>query len=368
MNISCDKSILNNAVTGVCKAVTSKSALPVLEGILLKAEGFNLTLTGYDFELAIVTTIPVNVKKPGEIVIPAKLFADMVRKFICDEIDIIVDENNNVVVKGGITQYTLVGIDATEYPALPNPEVENTAVIPSEMLCEVINTSIYAVATDDKRPAHTGELFCFSENALRVVALDGFRLAILDRQIECSKDINIIIPQKTLLELVKLISEDETDIKISANRRFIMFSNNKYTVISRLIEGDFLDYNNVIPKEFSTKVIVNTKSFIDVIERASLIITERLKNPLRINFTDDNNIIVNCKTATVSVVDELNAEIIGDAVEVGFNNRYLLDALKNSGCENVVFEINGALSPVAIKPEEGDKFFFLVLPVRFKNN
>ncbi len=367
MNISCDKALLNQAVTGVCKAVTSKSALPVLEGILLKADGFNLTLTGYDFELAIVTTIPVNVKKPGEIVIPAKLFADMVRKFICDEIDIIVDdENNNVIVKGGITQYTLIGIDASEFPALPNPEVENTAVIPSEMLCELVNTSIYAVATDDKRPAHTGELFCFSENNLRVVALDGFRLAILDREIECSKELNIIIPQKTLVELIKLISEDETDIKISANRRFITFSNDKYTVISRLIEGDFLDYNNVIPKEHTTKVVINTKSFIDVIDRASLIITERLKNPLRINFTDENNIVVTCKTATATVVDEISADITGDAVEVGFNNRYLLDALRNAGCENVVFEINGALSPVAIKPEEGNKFFFLVLPVRFK--
>ncbi len=367
MNIKCDKYLLNDAVAGVSKAITSKSAIPVLEGIHLKAEGFQLTLTGYDFEMAIITTIECDVKTQGEIVISAKLFGDIIRKIPGEEIEINVDDNNNVTIKSGITQYTLMGIDPSEYPALPKPDVEKTVEIEPAILCDMVNTTIFAVATDDKRPAHTGELFCFTKNNLKLVALDGLRLAITEREIICDKEINIIIPQKTLHEVIKLVSEDETPVQIMANKRFVMFSNSKYTIIRRLIEGEFLDYENVIPKSVITEIVVDTKEFIDVIERASLMITERLKNPLRILFDTSNNIHVNCKTSLGSVTDEISAQVTGENVEIGFNNRYLMDALRYSGKEKVKFLINGALSPVIIKPEDDDKFLFLVLPVRFKN-
>ena len=226
---------------------------------------------------------------------------------------------------------------------------------------------IYAVSQDDKKPAHTGELFVIEPGSLTIVALDGYRLAIIQREVECTRDIRIIIPAKTLQELLKIMGGADDDVKIDANRRYVVFTSNGYTIMSRLIEGDFLNYESVIPKDRKTRVTVECKSFIDTIERASLIITERLKNPLRISFAEDR-VTVRCQTPLGKVVDEFApVSMEGDAVEIGFNNRYLLDALRFSKCEKMVLEINGPLSPVKLLPEDGKDFIYLVLPVRFKN-
>ena len=231
----------------------------------------------------------------------------------------------------------------------------------------MIEKTIYAVSQDDKKPAHTGELFVIEPGSLTVVALDGYRLAIIQRDVECTRDIRIIIPSKTLQELLKIMGGADEDVKIDANRRYVVFTTNGYTIMSRLIEGDFLNYESVIPKDKKTRITVDCKTFIDTIERASLIITERLKNPLRISFTE-NKITVRCQTPLGKVVDEFApVEMTGDPVEIGFNNRYLLDALRYSKCEKMVLEINGPLSPVKILPENGKDFIYLVLPVRFKN-
>ena len=235
------------------------------------------------------------------------------------------------------------------------------------MLREMIEKTIYAVSQDDKKPAHTGELFVIEPGSLTIVALDGYRLAIIQRDVECTRDIRIIIPAKTLQELLKIMGGADDDVKIDANRRYVVFTSNGYTIMSRLIEGDFLNYESVIPKDRKTRVTVECKNFIDTIERASLIITDRLKNPLRISFTE-NKITVRCHTPLGKVVDEFApVSMEGDAVEIGFNNRYLLDALRFSKCEKMVLEINGPLSPVKLLPEDGKDFIYLVLPVRFKN-
>ena len=235
------------------------------------------------------------------------------------------------------------------------------------MLREMIAKTIYAVSQDDKKPAHTGELFVIEPGSLTIVALDGYRLAIIQRDVECTRDIRIIIPAKTLQELLKIMGGADDDVKIDANRRYVVFTSNGYTIMSRLIEGDFLNYESVIPKDRKTRVTVECKNFIDTIERASLIITERLKNPLRISFAEDR-VTVRCQTPLGKVVDEFApVSMEGDAVEIGFNNRYLLDALRFSKCEKMVLEINGPLSPVKLLPEDGKDFIYLVLPVRFKN-
>ena len=166
------------------------------------------------------------------------------------------------------------------------------------------------------------------------------------------------------------MGDDENDtVTIDANRRYAVFHTKQYTIMSRLIEGDFLNYESVIPQGASTTATIECRNFIDTIERASLIITERLKNPLRITFNQaENKVLVRCQTNLGRVQDEFDAKIDGNTVEIGFNNRYLLDALRNSKAERVIFQMNGALSPIKILPEEGDDFTYLVLPVRFKND
>ena len=354
MNIICDKTLLSAAIDGVSKAVTLRSTIPVLEGILLKAEGFQLTLTGYDLEMGIVTTIDANVKEPGEVVLNAKLLSSMVSRMPSGQIN--------------IQSAEIQSMNPTDFPELPNTGAEETLNIKTGVLRDMIERTLYAVSQDEKKPAHTGELFEISPDKLTVVALDGYRLAIVERPVEAIKEIRIIVPSKTMNEVSHLLAnDDEETVHISANRRYVVFTTAGYTIMSRLIEGEFLNYHNVIPNGSRTSVVLDTKEFIETIERASLIITERLKNPLRISFTE-GKVVVRCQTNLGRVVDEFNAQCEGDEVEIGFNNRYLLDALRNARTEQVKLEISGPLSPVKVLPTEGSDFLYLVLPVRFKND
>lgn len=366
MKLICDRTLLANAIAGVSKAVTQRSSIPVLEGILMKAEGFSLTLTGYDLEMGITTTIEANVLEPGDAVLPAKLLGDMVRRLPSEEVEINAQDSGATTIKGGITEFDIMGLNPGDFPDLPNPGADRTLDMDTADLQEMVDTTLFAVSTDDKKPAHTGALFSITPEKLTVVALDGYRLAIIEKPVQATKEIDIIIPAKTLSEVVKLFGEADEVVHISANRRFVVFATQSYTVISRLIEGEFLDYRRVIPEGYKTRVTVDVRDFATTIERASLIITERLKNPLRVMF--DDHITVRCQTTLGKVVDELAAQVEGDPVEIGFNNRYLLDALRYSRCDKLVFELSGPLSPVKVLPKDGGDFLFLVLPVRFKND
>lgn len=369
MNIVCDKSSLSNAIDGVSKAVTPRSTIPVLQGILLKADGFQLTLTGYDLEMSITKTIEANVRQPGEIVLNAKLLSDMVHRMPAGDIYISVDDTGKATIQGGVARFEIQTMYAGDYPDLPNTGAEErTLTLKAGTLREMIEKTLYAVSQDDKKPAHTGELFEIWPDKLTVVALDGYRLAIVERPVEATKDIRIIIPAKTMTEVLHLLPGDaEEDVHLFANRRYAVFKTGGYTIVSRLIEGEFLNYKNVIPAGHRTLAVVDCRDFIDTIERASLVITERMKNPLRVLF-ENGKVTVRCQTSLGRVVDEFAAKTEGEDVEIGFNNRYLLDALRNADCAQVKFEISGPLSPVKILPVEGDDFTYLVLPVRFKND
>jgi DNA polymerase-3 subunit beta len=368
VNIVCDKTLLSAAIDGVSKAVTPRSTVPVLEGILLKAEGFQLTLTGYDLEMGIITTIEANVIQPGEIVLNAKLLSDMVHRMPAGEISISVAENGKATIQSGVAQFEIQSMLANDYPDLPNTDTEQTLTIKTGVLRDMIDRTLYAVSQDERKPAHTGELIEINPDHMTIVALDGYRLAIVDRPVTASKDIRIIVPAKTMNEVNRLMDSDpEADVFICANRRYVVFRAAGYTIISRLIEGEFLNYRNVIPDGHRTRVVLEARDFINTIERASLIITERLKNPLRISFTQ-SKVTVRCQTNLGRVMDEFNATTEGEEVEIGFNNRYLLDALRNARTDQVCLEISGPLSPVKVLPAEGNDFIYLVLPVRFKND
>ena len=368
MKFECEKSMLASAIEGVSRAITNRAAIPVLEGIYMKAEGFNLTLTGYDMEMGITTTIECNVLVPGETVLDAKLLGSMVSRMPAGNVRIELNDEGQAKISGGVAEFEIPALNASDYPSLPVTGADNTMTMKCGVIREMIEKTIYAVSQDDKKPAHTGELFEIEPDKLTIVALDGYRLAIVERPVTAVKDIRIIVPSKTMTEVAHLLpNDDEEPVHICANRRYVVFMAAGYTIMSRLIEGEFLNYHNVIPAGSRTRVTLDTKEFIETIERASLIITERLKNPLRITFTE-GKVVVRCQTNLGRVVDEFNAQCEGDEVEIGFNNRYLLDALRNARTEQVRMEISGPLSPVKVLPVDGNDFLYLVLPVRFKND
>ena len=206
MNIVCDKTLLSAAIDGVSKAVTMRSSIPVLEGILLKAEGFQLTLTGYDLEMGIVTTIEANIKEPGEIVLNAKLLSSMISRMPAGQISIVAADNGKTTIQSGVAQFEIQSMPATDFPDLPNTGAEQTLTIKTGVLRDMIDRTLYAVSQDEKKPAHTGELFEIELDKLTIVALDGYRLAIVERPITAVKDIRIIVPSKTLQNRAKIFS------------------------------------------------------------------------------------------------------------------------------------------------------------------
>ena len=367
MKFSCDKKSLSEAIAGVSRAVASANSVPILQGILIKASGFRVELTGYDMQMAITTSLTANVMMPGEIVLPSKLLGDMVRGLAGEEIMVEAGEDLNTHITSGITEYDIMGLVAADFPDLPVPGADRVFEMDAAELASMISATIYAVSNDDKRPAHTGELFSVEEGELTIVALDGFRIALNRRPIIADKDISVVVPAKTASEVARLIGAAGGSVQVDASNRFVVFSGGGYTIISRLIEGEFLNYKTTIPKDMRTKAIVDVSSFEKAIERCSIIITERVKNPLRVTF-DNGDINIKCQTALGKVSDKLEANITGEKVEIGFNYRYLLDALRNAGCDQVMMEMSGSLSPIKISPPEGDEFLAMVLPVRFLND
>ena len=366
LRFSCEKALLQSAVNTVSRAVAAKSSIPALEGILVEGSD-RLTMSGYNMQTGIRTAFEAEVHEEGRIVLNARLFGEIIRKLPDDLVVFAADEKYMVRLTCGDASFEIMGLSAEDYPELPEVDDEYSVAIQQGTLKAMINQTSFAVSTNETRPIHTGSLFEVDSTGVTVVSVDGYRLAIIQRDVECTRDIRIIIPAKTLQELLKIMGGADDDVKIDANRRYVVFTSNGYTIMSRLIEGDFLNYESVIPKDRKTRVTVECKNFIDTIERASLIITERLKNPLRISFAEDR-VTVRCQTPLGKVVDEFApVSMEGDAVEIGFNNRYLLDALRFSKCEKMVLEINGPLSPVKLLPEDGKDFIYLVLPVRFKN-
>ena len=371
MKIQCQKSQLVEAVSNVQRAVSSKSTLAALEGILLKTTtNGDLKLCGYDLELGITTVIEAQVDEPGEVVLSARLFGDIVRRLPDETVTILVDEKMITQITCGPSEFSIVGIPSSEYPELPSVEGASSIDLTSPILKSMIRQTLFAVADTDAKPVHTGTLFNIENGIIRLVSVDGYRLAMrtemINLKFEDEDEIRFVVPGKTLSEVIKLLPDQDENVEILVGRRHIIFKIEKYSVISRLLEGEFLDYKAAIPAQFTTEVTVNTRNLINSVERVSLLITDRLKSPVRCIFSEDGEIKISCVTSIGKANDELSAQITGPEVEIGFNNRYLLDALRNADTDEVKVQLTGPVSPMKIVPTQGDSFLFLVLPVRLK--
>ncbi|MDD6489832.1 MAG: DNA polymerase III subunit beta [Clostridia bacterium] len=366
MKFQCSRQKLNEAVTNVQRAVSTKSTIPALEGILIKAADNKITLCGYDLEIGITTTIDADVRENGSAVLTAKLFAEIIRKMPEDTITIETDEKLIAYISGGKAEYKIIGISDEEYPELPSVNGSDKFNINGGTLRSMISQTIYAVSDKDIKPAHKGSLFEIENGNIKIISVDGYRLAIRTEKIDYNDEKNFIVPGKSLSEVTKLITDEEKDVQITVGDRHIVFQIDNYSIITRLIEGEFMNYKAALPKTHSTEMKVNTRQFINAIERMSLLLTERLKSPIRCKI-EDGLIKTSCNTSLGQAYDEFPAEISGEDIEIGFDNKYLLDALRNSETDEVKIQLSSPLSPIVIMPSEGNSFLFLVLPVRLKN-
>ncbi len=367
MKFTVQKKDITEAVSNIQRAVSTKTSIPALEGILLTASKGSLELCAYDLELGITTIIPAQTQEEGKAVLSAKIFSDIVRRTPDESITISVDEKNMATIESGYSLFTIIGIPAVEFPELPKL-VDATAVsLPANVLKSMVRQTVFAVAESDAKPIHQGSLFSMEDGQLDVVSVDGYRLAKRTEAVDFKENLSFVVPGKTLSELLRLLKDSEENIGISVGRRHILFKTESYTVISSLLEGEFLNYKAAIPQEGKTEVVLRTREAIESVERVSLLITDRLKSPVRCLFSP-GEIKLLCTTSMGRASDQITVELTGEDVEIGFNNRYLLDALRNTECDEVRVQLNGPLSPMKVMPKEGESFLFLVLPVRLKND
>lgn len=368
MKFTCNTKELNTACNNVIRAVSAKVTIPTIEGILIECGSDTLSLTGYDFEFGINTVLSVDVEEPGAIVINAKVLCDIIRKFEEDELTI-ETKGNNVSIICGAAQYNITGIDADEYPELPSVNGGYPLELDQKILYSMIMQTLFAVAdSESSKPVYTGLKFDIEKDEITLIGVDGYRLAIRKENINYSgNDLTFIVPKKTIRELIKLMdSESEKPISVSVGKRHIIFDVENYSIISRLLEGDFLDYRTAVPKAITTTVLIKTNDAIKCIDRTLPVIENNQKNPIRCLF-DADKLRVSTVSSLGRVVDHTYANTSGERVEIGFNSKFMLDALNAADTDEVRIELAGPVSPVKIMPIEGEGFLFLVLPVRLKN-
>lgn len=367
MKFICNKTELSEAINNVSRAVPQKSTIQALEGIKVKVSPGELELTAYNLEMGIRTTISAVTQDSGEFVVSARLFSEFTRRMSGDDITIEVDENNVVQLSCVATECSFSAISAEEYPDLPVVDSRRSFSVKQSVLRSMINMTSYAVAQNESKPIFTGELFDIEDGKFTLVAIDGFRLAIRTEDTETSEKYSFVVPKKALTEVSTLIRDDsDKNCVISVNDRHIIFEINNVFVISRLLEGAFHNYKLSIPDGCKTEIFVNKKDFSNCLERCSLIIDDKNKSPIRCEI-GGGVMRISCKTAVGKVNDAISADISGETVTIGFNNRLVLDALRAAEGDKVRIRLNGAMKVIEILPPMGENYIFLVMPIQLKN-
>lgn len=370
MKFSCSQQTLSKALNTVSKAVTSRTTIPILKGILLEVNDNNtLTLSASDLDLSIEKKIEVIADEPGSVVVSARLFSDIIRKLPNDEIQIEEQENNTIAIRCLASEFTIVGQPADEFPSIGEINTEKQIALDKEILKEMIKKTSFAASIDESKGIIVGVLIEMEETSLNMVALDGFRMAITREAMRNEEKKKIIIAARIMNEINKIISENEDskEIIFILDDKKAVFLLDETKVMLRLLEGDFIKYNDILPKEHNSRVIVSKSELLNSIERASLLAKEGKNNLIKLSIFRDK-IIITSRSEEGNVKEEVFVEKEGADLDIGFNSKYLLDVLKAVGDESIAMEFNTSVSPCLIKPVEGNAYEYLVLPVRISSN
>ena len=368
MRFTCEKSMLLSGLNIASRTVAQKSSLSVIEGILCRA-GMDLSLTGYNMETAITYTIDAEVSDPGVCILPAKLFGDIVRRLPEGPVTVVVDESYKVSIRAGYASFTISAENAEDYPELPDVNVGRPILVPQNALKELIGGTIFAVSENQGRPIHTGVKFEVEDTTVSAIAVDGFRLARRTYHFDApsGRQSAFVVPSASLKEVEKILTDTPEDAAFTIGNKHILFEIGNATLVCRLLDGDFLDWRRVVPTNCPIKLGAHVSDLAASIERVGLIVSEKYKSPVRCVFSDN---VLQLKTNTTIGAAEDRCAIAGDGkeLEIGFNVRYLADALRAIPSEEVILELTNGLSPIVMtSAEEKYDFSYMVLPVRIKN-
>jgi len=368
MRFTCEKNMLVAGLNITGRTVAQKSALSAIEGILCRA-GSTLSLTGYNMETAITYMIDAEVSDPGECVLPAKLFGDIIRRLPEGMVTVVVDENYKVSIRSGYASFNISAENADDYPELPDVGDGKSIRIPQTALKELIGGTIFAVGEAQGRPIYTGVKFEVEDEKVSAIAVDGFRLARRTYHCENStgRNISFVVPAQGLKEVEKILQDEDEDVAFTLGSKHILFQMGDATLICRLLDGDFMDWKKVVPVDSPIKLVANVGDLASSIARVDLIVSEKYKTPVRCLFTNQELMM---RTNTVIGTAEDRCAIAGDGkeLEIGFKGQYLADALRAVPSEEVCLELTNGLSPIVLTPvDDKHDFAYMVLPVRIKN-
>ena len=367
MKIICNQKLLANKIGIAQKAINGKATLELLKGLLLTAKHDQLKITGYDLEIGIETYAQSEVIEEGEIVVNARLFGDIIRKLPDSFVEIETDSENNVYINCVNSRFKIKGESAKEFPKLPEVKEEDLYNIPQDLLKNMIKQTVFATSQDQTKPILMGELLEIVDGDISLVAIDGYRLAVRSCSINNSmNNAKVIIPGKTLTDVNSLLSSEE-DVKLGFDDKNAIFIIGDTKIITRLLEGEFIDYKKLLPREYNSKIKLKTRDLLNSIERASLLSQSEKNNLIKLTIRD-NSMAITSNTDKGNVYEEVSLDLEGEYLDIAFNSRYFLEGLKNIDSEEIFIEFTTNVNPCIIKPADEVKYTYLLLPVRISSN
>lgn len=376
MKLIVDRSRLVIALQQVAKAVSTRTTIPILTGVKVVADERGVTLTGSDSDVAIQCTVPreeddrvlVQLHQAGSVVIPASYFLDILRKLPDDTVEMEVSERFTVALRSGPSVFHLNGLDADDYPRLPQVEEGTGFAVPSDLLRSMIRQTVFAVSTSETRPILTGVHWTLEDGHLRFVATDSHRLATRTAQVEAdaSARFSVVVPGKSLQELAKTLEETREQVNVYVAKNQLMVKGKHILFYSRLLEGNYPDTSRIIPTASKTSLVVETKEFLAAIERAALIAKDGKNNVVKLWVRPEQTVELSSHSPEIGKVTEavMARAVEGDELKIAFNAKYMMDALRAVDAPEVAIRFTGAMSPFVLKPTDHDWSLHLILPVR----
>lgn len=369
MKFTVERSLLLEAVSRLQKITGSKtSPQPILEGILFSAESGNLTLSAYNNESGMKKSIYCSCEKSGEIVINARIIADILRKMNGIQVEIECEDNLLCHIRCSGAEFDIMGMKASDFPEMPSVTDGTEINLDGKILSEMIKGTIFAAAQlEGTRPILTGINFHIYDGLLQLVAVDGFRLAVRRQKLNLDGDVEFTVSNRAVNEVIKLIDEQTEDINIVVGKRLISFNVNGYVFIASLLEGEYVNFEKLIPEQYKQRAFMNSHDFINTIERVSLLISDSFTTPIRCVFNEDK-VSLATKTSIGHAKEVFPLVLEGEDFEIGLNSKITLEALKACDQGNIQFRFNGVNSGIVIvSADENNKdFLYLIMPMRLK--
>lgn len=367
MKVICDGLDLSIATAQVIKAISNKTTNPVLEGIKLSTQNDSLKLSATDLELAIEKTIKAEVKEEGETVIPGRFFSEFIKKLTNEKIELELNDKNQLKIVYTDSESFIQCYNVLEFPNLKIIEDGEYFVINQNDFKNLINRTIFSTAVDDTRPILKGCCFEIKSDHINSIGLDGYRLAFVTKPLkESTINTSIIVPAKSLTEICKFLEDSDEEIKVFIQKNFLMVEIDSTKIITRLIDGDFINYNQIIPKDFTTTLIINKNVFEEAIERTSVL--SRIDRNNLVKFDIKDKLITLTSNSDIGNIKEnIGISLKGNDLTIAFNSRYFSECLRTINDEAVKISFNTPSSPCIITPSDGNEYLFLVLPVRIIN-